>query len=567
MNNKNIKKLLNNKELIIVLSLLLAFIFVCFYIFNVSNNKTYDIYETYGVNTIDEVTVIKNNETPQTLTIPKAIPVNGSFDYTVDISKYKDTDNLSIMTEFDYCDVSIYTDNKQIYEIKKSNQAILKSNAYQIAFFDIPKTRDHQITIHIEPLLKSVKSYKISSIKIGRKSDIIINTLSEEIITIIVSVILIINFIIMIIIALKRGSIFERDHFSILYLSIAGIFMALYFLTQLKSICYFFGKTKEALCCIEYLSLLLVFAPAILFVKYKLDPKFEKIFNLLATLLVINAFTQFALSIMKIREFKEMITISHAIMFTTIIIAIIAFLFTDCKKHPAKKTLFIPALVVIVVSVFQLAYYMIYKLVVFKNTGLVIITILILLEVREVYQKLIYYKKQRIEKELYKKLATTDSLTSLSNRQAHEDFIKKVEDNKINGWILSMDLNSLKYINDKYGHTVGDKLIIGFSNLLNEAQENNQNISSFRIGGDEFFVFIKENNTYDINTLIFNLKAKYKAISITEDDFEPSFSVGYCYYLAQNQNSVLETYNIADRLMYNDKAEYKKSFRKERGLE
>lgn len=84
-----------------------------------------------------------------------------------------------------------------------------------------------------------------------------------------------------------------------------------------------------------------------------------------------------------------------------------------------------------------------------------------------------------------------DMLTSLYNRRA---FIRQVSalfaypDKLKSAAMVSIDLDKLKIINDKYGHEYGDKYIRKFGNLLNATLPKNSLIARF--GGDEFIFFL-----------------------------------------------------------------------------
>lgn len=94
-----------------------------------------------------------------------------------------------------------------------------------------------------------------------------------------------------------------------------------------------------------------------------------------------------------------------------------------------------------------------------------------------------YYK----EKEALKKLASTDKLTGLYNRRYFENFfIQEIENNfEKEKFLIIIDIDKFKVINDTYGHQIGDKVLIEISNIL-KTTFNNSKIS--RWGGDEFVV-------------------------------------------------------------------------------
>jgi diguanylate cyclase (GGDEF)-like protein len=87
-------------------------------------------------------------------------------------------------------------------------------------------------------------------------------------------------------------------------------------------------------------------------------------------------------------------------------------------------------------------------------------------------------------------LAYKDVLTKINNRRA---LIHKMNNDyaKINGeekYILLIDVDDFKKINDRYGHDVGDKVLISIADAL----KNNSEVDLCgRLGGDEFAVLKK----------------------------------------------------------------------------
>ncbi len=85
-----------------------------------------------------------------------------------------------------------------------------------------------------------------------------------------------------------------------------------------------------------------------------------------------------------------------------------------------------------------------------------------------------------------------DFLTKLNNRAAYERESDRLEALTDRGRItlLILDLNSLKYYNDRYGHQVGDEIICAAADCIREAF--GQMGKCYRIGGDEFAVLLEE---------------------------------------------------------------------------
>lgn len=86
-------------------------------------------------------------------------------------------------------------------------------------------------------------------------------------------------------------------------------------------------------------------------------------------------------------------------------------------------------------------------------------------------------------------LANVDSLTELSNRRAFFTHLEsELERAKANGTRLALgviDLDGFKPVNDLYGHSVGDRLLVQVSRRLTSSLKASR---AFRLGGDEFAI-------------------------------------------------------------------------------
>ncbi|MCR5847923.1 MAG: response regulator [Lachnospiraceae bacterium] len=82
--------------------------------------------------------------------------------------------------------------------------------------------------------------------------------------------------------------------------------------------------------------------------------------------------------------------------------------------------------------------------------------------------------------------ATTDKLTGFLNKAATNSQLQKVCASA-SGCLMMIDLDSFKLVNDIYGHEMGDKVLISFSNIIRETVPSGSTCG--RIGGDEFVAF------------------------------------------------------------------------------
>lgn len=95
--------------------------------------------------------------------------------------------------------------------------------------------------------------------------------------------------------------------------------------------------------------------------------------------------------------------------------------------------------------------------------------------------------------EVYK-IALLDSLTGLSNRRCGEQRLLSEMARAVRHGlaleIIMLDLDNLKFVNDKYGHAAGDDLIQYFALRLNKAIRGSD--LAVRLGGDEFMLILPD---------------------------------------------------------------------------
>lgn len=111
-------------------------------------------------------------------------------------------------------------------------------------------------------------------------------------------------------------------------------------------------------------------------------------------------------------------------------------------------------------------------------------------------------KLQKLNSKL-EEMSHRDPLTNLFNRRYFKEESEKIQSfSKRNNFPLSiimLDIDNFKIINDKYGHYVGDDVIIKISRILEEIIRNSDIIARF--GGEEFVVLLqnsKESNTINV---------------------------------------------------------------------
>jgi diguanylate cyclase (GGDEF)-like protein len=85
--------------------------------------------------------------------------------------------------------------------------------------------------------------------------------------------------------------------------------------------------------------------------------------------------------------------------------------------------------------------------------------------------------------------AVTDALTGLTNRRGFEHAVDQLASRRPFA-ILAIDVDSLKSINDGYGHAAGDALLMAIGQVLASVARKGETLA--RIGGDEFVLLISD---------------------------------------------------------------------------
>ncbi len=552
MNNSKIFNKLN----FILLSILI-FIITLITVAILSMRTSTNANKEHNFHSIKEVELILKDGKSEHLTLPDSARTNEEFDILFDIADCcKSRASLSLFVV--YADIAVYADGQEIYRHTKSDNSIVNSGGYYVSMMDIPDNlKDSTIRVHIKPLIKSLSKNRLPEIYVGDKSDIIMSKLHGDIPTIFIFIFMLFNFIIILILIFTNKPFFESQHYSILHLAILGVVVSMHFLTQLWSISYFLYNMSEFMYFTEYTTLFLIFIPSLIYIKYKLDPKFCILFDVMIAGLGFNILLQYTLTILKILEFKEMVYYTHGIIASSIAIIIISVIFTDAKSHPNKKKLIMPLISVILGTILPMGYYIIFNQTILENLSLIIGITIIILGFKDVFENYLNFVENEKKLSIYKELSITDSLTKLKNRAGYNKFIEDFSEHSVSGYLVSMDLNKLKYTNDTYGHLAGDKLIVNFANTLKASSMGRDNIKTFRIGGDEFCAFIETSEDFDINEWINKIKRVFAKTEHFIKNTPPSFSAGYQFIRAGEDTNIEKALQVADQKMYEDKAKYK----------
>lgn len=175
----------------------------------------------------------------------------------------------------------------------------------------------------------------------------------------------------------------------------------------------------------------------------------------------------------------------------------------------------------------------------------------------------LYKKVSELEEanEQLRAVSLTDGLTGLNNRRGFmimaTGLLKFARRMGYSISLMYIDLDSLKYINDTYGHMGGDTALRQFSRILTNAFRDSDVIG--RMGGDEFVVMLidaSENDLADMKSRlqdfvdVYNLQAEHGQTL--------TFSLGVIRVDSTSTTTMEALLSQADEAMYAHKRERKR---------
>ena len=150
-----------------------------------------------------------------------------------------------------------------------------------------------------------------------------------------------------------------------------------------------------------------------------------------------------------------------------------------------------------------------------------------------------------------KKDAETDKLTGLLNKVSSEKDLTELC-KTASGALMMVDLDSFKLVNDIHGHSMGDKILINFADILRTAVRSSDLIG--RMGGDEFIVFcqgIHDEASIAQKAKFINEKITAVAKNLMGENMNIPLgaSIG-CVFVPLNGTDFSDLYKKADKALY-----------------
>ncbi|RDY69949.1 sensor domain-containing diguanylate cyclase [Halobacillus trueperi] len=164
--------------------------------------------------------------------------------------------------------------------------------------------------------------------------------------------------------------------------------------------------------------------------------------------------------------------------------------------------------------------------------------------------------ERRKQQHQLEEMAYHDQLTNIPNRRYFfeklEDELKRVKHQDSIFALLFFDLDNFKQINDRYGHQIGDELLVIFTKRLSQGLRKTDTLS--RLGGDEFVILLSDlaDTKHPRQVADRMLDRVLRPIHLQGCEIEISVSIGVSIYPEHGVDQG-ELLTKADRALYKAK--------------
>lgn len=450
-------------------------------------------------------------------------------------------------------DVKIYIDGECIYKNDRPDSPFLERLYCKTSGSDlveVPVYSEYSgktMSIYLNNPYSSTGS-RIVNMYIGNSSDVIKYDIGFELGGFCFSMIIIFfGFIFTAIyIPLKKNKIIGD---ALLYLGLFSITLGMCMITDCKLLQIIVSK-ESLFYTVSQFFMALIIAPMLLFFGRLYENINLKIIYFLSALSILNFASNFILNFAGIKDLHEtsMITV---IIFLVSMIYLVSETFRDLIKKNKKNfyhnigvIFFVAA--VILDSVFSgIGVYIGTSF--FTKLGIAVFTFL---ECTQIICNYIQKYKTGLKEKLLSRLAYHDGLTDLLNRTSFMEELTKLEaENDAEILIAMFDVNNLKYVNDTFGHTCGDELIITSAKAIENAFSSLG--KCFRTGGDEFvFISKRENAELDFLNACKTMDSYIEKVNETSR-YPVAIAMGYS--IGNSRRSIKDLLDDADEKMYANK--------------
>ena len=333
------------------------------------------------------------------------------------------------------------------------------------------------------------------------------------------------------------------------------LFCDCWFLTD-SSLAQMISGSSPVIRYISFYAFMLLAVPMLHFLRNTESLNDHPVIDAVTWAFYINAILQSLLNYLFGIPLIDMLFVTHILLFGGIILMMMLLIRTYKSSHDTElRTILVSFAVVAGGGAVSLLLYWLLQISWYEVCFELGIVILIILLIRTLIISMVQNLKFRTEAQVYQRLAKEDRMTGLKNRRAFEELMTDVEknaDSYQNLYLVFMDLNRLKNVNDTMGHRTGDEMIIAAAQCIEKAFSGIG--SCFRIGGDEFCAVLP-NTSLDADQLSARLDEELRICNTIHSRYQISIARGISNLRDESGNlkTISNWKEEADLAMYTNK--------------
>ncbi|NMH67034.1 diguanylate cyclase [Shewanella salipaludis] len=191
--------------------------------------------------------------------------------------------------------------------------------------------------------------------------------------------------------------------------------------------------------------------------------------------------------------------------------------------------------------------------------GIFVVTIcwfiILMVSMSAIFQEKIDHERRRGEF-LLTQAAMNDQLTGLANRRKFIEFgqeeLKRLQSTKSLLWLLLLDVDHFKKINDTSGHAMGDKILVALGKTLHNSVRTVDLVS--RIGGEEFALVLVDTSRQGAERIAEDIRASIARLSVAGwTDIHGPITVSIGCAANDGSHTLESSLNLADEALYQAK--------------
>lgn len=162
----------------------------------------------------------------------------------------------------------------------------------------------------------------------------------------------------------------------------------------------------------------------------------------------------------------------------------------------------------------------------------------------------LYEKQHNQDKIQLQIMAHNDALTGVKNRHALEKHFKRLEKNAIQANVLLVDIDFFKLVNDEFGHSVGDAVLIEVAKCL---QSQTDEDAIYRLGGEEFVILLEKVSIEDSRKKAEQIRHAIEQHTFHSHDLHLHLTVSIGVAQSSLGNAMIDALHRADNKLYQAK--------------